>query len=288
MNAYDYRIGSVAKVGGEYGLLMSDISPARDEKGNVLLDWDDQDRIGYQKRSGKVEVVGSSQPDFLGSVSSTLRWKDLSLNIALDCRFGGKVASYANRYGTANGNTKSSLKYRDEANGGLTWTSKWMNTDGTQSESYGITYHDGVIPEGVFAQGTTIACADGVERDMSGVSYAEAVKNGWLEPVHAGAYWYYMNDWGGGVLNKSWFQTLNYIALREISVAYKLPNSWASKICAQAINVSFSARNLGYLYNSLDNNLNPESVRGNRAGEFRIRSFNPYTANFMFTINASF
>ena len=267
---------------------MSDISPARDEKGNILLDWDDQDRIGYQKRSGKVEVVGSSQPDFLGSVSSTLRWKDLSLNIALDCRFGGKVASYANRYGTANGNTKSSLKYRDEAHGGLTWTSKWMNTDGTQSESYGITYHDGVIPEGVFAQGTTIACADGVERDMSGVSYAEAVKNGWLEPVHAGAYWYYMNDWGGGVLNKSWFQTLNYIALREISVAYKLPNSWASKICAQAINVSFSARNLGYLYNSLDNNLNPESVRGNRAGEFRIRSFNPYTANFMFTINASF
>lgn len=288
VNAYDYRIGSVAKVGGEYGLLMSDISPARDEKGNILLDWDDQDRIGYQKRSGKVEVVGSSQPDFLGSVSSTLRWKDLSLNIALDCRFGGKVASYANRYGTANGNTKSSLKYRDEAHGGLTWTSKWLNTDGTQSESYGITYHDGVIPEGVFAQGTTIACADGVERDMSGVSYAEAVKNGWLEPVHAGAYWYYMNDWGGGVLNKSWFQTLNYIALREISVAYKLPNSWASKICAQAINVSFSARNLGYLYNSLDNNLNPESVRGNRAGEFRIRSFNPYTANFMFTINASF
>ena len=288
VSAYDYRIGSVAKVGGEYGLLMSDIAPARDDNGNILLDWDDYDRIGYQKRSGQVEVVGSSQPDFLGSVQSTLRWKDLSLHVALDCRFGGKVASYANRYGTGNGNTKSSLKYRDEAHGGITWTSKWLNADGSQSDSYGITYHDGVIPEGVFAQGTSIACADGVTRDMSGVSYAEAVQKGWLEPAHAGSYWYYMTDWGVGVLNDCWFQTLNYIALREISLGYKLPNTWAKKVGAQGLNVSFSARNLGYLYNSLENNINPESVRGNRAGEFRIRSFNPYTANFMFTINASF
>lgn len=288
VNAYDFRIGSVAKVGGEYGLLMSDIAPARDDNGNILLDWDDYDRIGYQKRSGKVEVIGSTQPDFLGSVSSTLRYKDLSLHVALDCRFGGKVASYANRYGTANGNTKSSLKYRDEAHGGITWTSKWLNSDGTQSDSYGITYHDGVIPEGVFAQGTSIACVDGVTRDMSGVSYAEAVEKGWLEPAHAGAYWYYMNDWGVGVVNGSWYETLNYIALREVSLNYRLPNAWASKIGAQGLNVSFTARNLGYLYNSLENNINPESVRGNRAGEFRIRSFNPYTANFMFTLNASF
>ena len=288
VNAYDFRIGSVAKVGGEYGLLMSDIAPARDDNGNILLDWDDYDRIGYQKRSGKVEVIGSTQPDFLGSVSSTLRYKDLSLHVALDCRFGGKVASYANRYGTANGNTKSSLKYRDEAHGGITWTSKWLNSDGTQSDSYGITYHDGVIPEGVFAQGTSIACVDGVTRDMSGVSYAEAVEKGWLEPAHAGSYWYYMNDWGVGVVNGSWYETLNYIALREVSLNYRLPNAWASKIGAQGLNVSFTARNLGYLYNSLENNISPESVRGNRAGEFRIRSFNPYTANFMFTLNASF
>lgn len=288
VSAFDYRIGSVAKVGGEYGLLMSDIAPARNDKGEILLDWDDYDRIGYQKRSNTVQVVGSSQPDFLGSVASTLTWKDLTFRVALDARFGGKVASYANRYGSANGNTKSSLQYRDEAHGGITFTSKWLNTDGTHSDSYGITYHDGVIPEGVFADGTSIACADGVTRDMSGVSYAEAVANGWLEPAHAGAYTYYMNDWSLGVINDTWFQTLNYIALREISLSYRLPNTWASKIGAQGLNVSFTARNLGYLYNSLENNLNPESVRGNRSGEFRIRSFNPYTANFMFTINANF
>ena len=47
-------------------------------------------------------------------------------------------------------------------------------------------------------------------------------------------------------------------------------------------------RNLGYLYNSLPNNLNPESVRSNSASEFRIRGFEPYTASYIFTINANF
>ena len=37
-------------------------------------------------------------------------------------------------------------------------------------------------------------------------------------------------------------------------------------------------------YNSLPNDVNPEGVRGNLSGEFRIRSFDPYTANYTMTI----
>ena len=288
VNAYDYRVGSVAQVGGEYGQLMTDCMPARNENGDILLDWDDYWRSGYAKRSGKLEVIGDVNPDFLASVASTLTYKDWSLRVALDGRFGGMIASYANRYGTMTGATKSSLKYRDEAHGGITWTSKWLNTDGTPSESYGITYHDGVIPEGVFANGTTIDCADGVTRDMSGVSFADAVAKGWLEPVHAGAHTYNQNDWSIGVVHDGWVEELNYVALREITLGYQLPKTWASKVGAQNINISATARNLCYLYNSLENNLNPESVRGNASGEFRIRSFNPYSANFMFTLNVNF
>ena len=288
VNAYDYRIGSVAQVGGEYGMVMTDIMPAKNEKGETILVWDDYWRDGYAQRSGKLEVIGDVNPDFLGSVSSTLTYKDWSLRVALDGRFGGLIASYANRYGTYRGYTESSLKYRDEAHGGITWTSKWMNTDGTPSESYGITYHDGVIPEGVFANGTTIDCADGVTRDMSGVSFADAVEKGWLEPVHAGAHTMNKNDWSIGVINDDWVEELNYIALREITLGYNLPSKLASKVGAQNVNISATARNLCYLYNSLTNNLNPESVRGNASGEFRIRSFNPYSANFMFTLNVNF
>ena len=288
VNAYDYRIGSVAQVGGAYGELMTDIMPAKNEKGENILLWDDYWRDGYNKRSGKLEVIGDVNPDFLGSIASTLTYKDWSLRVALDGRFGGMIASYANRYGSMTGYTKNTLAGRDAEHGGITWTSKWMNTDGTPSESYGITYHDGVIPEGVFADGTTIDCADGITRDMSGVSFADAVSKGWLEPVHAGAHTYNVNSWGGGVIGDNWVEELNYIALREITLSYRLPNAWAEKVGAQNINISATGRNLGYLYNSLTNNLNPESVRGNASGEFRIRSFNPYTANFMFTLNVNF
>ena len=37
VNAYDYHIGSVAKVGESYGVLMSDITQARNENGVPFL-----------------------------------------------------------------------------------------------------------------------------------------------------------------------------------------------------------------------------------------------------------
>lgn len=288
VNLYDFRIGSVAKVGGAYGLLMSDINPARDENGNTILLWSADDRAAYAKRSGKVEVVGDMNPDFLASLSTSVTYKNWNLRVALDARVGGDVAIYPNRYGTTTGYTGTSLRYRDKEHGGLAWTSEWMDAPGQKSESYGFNYTDGVIPEGVFAAGTVIKGADGLSHDVSGVSYKECVDKGWLEPMHAGAYHYYRNDWGTGVINDDWVHELSYIALREITLGYRFPSSIAKKIGAKGMGCSLSGRNLCYLYNSLPNNVNPESVRGNRAGEFRMRSYNPYTASFMFSLNVDF
>ena len=67
---YDYRIGSVAKVGSSYGMLMTDILPARNEQGQVLLTYSDSRRAVYAQRSGVVEELGDMTPDFLGSVNT--------------------------------------------------------------------------------------------------------------------------------------------------------------------------------------------------------------------------
>lgn len=297
VNGYDYRIGSVAKVGGAYGLLMSDILPAINENGEVLLNWSDADRAAYTRRSGKVEEVGKMTPDFLGSISTGVRWKDLSLHVGLDMRFGGLVAMYSNHYGSNVGWTGSSLKYRDEAHGGVTWTSKYMepiiNGDKEiigyqQSGSYGMTYHDGYIPNGVFAPGTSVTGVDGKKHDVAGKSYADLVKDGILEPMHAGAHYDYEYSWGQGTINDNWVHELNFIALRDITLTYQLPKNIAKKVGARNLSLSASARNLGYLYNSLPNNVNPESIRGNVTSEFRIRGYEPYTASYMLTINAEF
>ena len=281
VNAYDYHIGSVAKVGESYGVLMSDVTQARNENGVPLLEWDDSWRGAYRAQSKTAEVVGNMTPDFLGSVATTLTWKDLSLNVGLDMRFGGLVASYCNLYGTRAGWTESSLQYRDPEHGGMTWTSQY-------ADSKGIQYTDGMIPEGVFKEGTIATLVDGTKMDVSGLSYAQLVQEGKLEPTHAGS-WYGNNyAWGAQTIDDIWVHKLSYIALRNITINYRLPNSISHKLGAKGLNLSFSARNLGYLYNSLPNNLNPESVRSNSASEFRIRGFEPYTASYIFTINANF
>ena len=281
VNNYDYRIGSVAKVGGEYGLLMTDILPARDEKGRILLNYSSSRRAVYQRRSGKVEELGSMQPDFLGSIASDLRWKDLSLHVGLDMRIGGLVAMYSNRYGSNAGWTSTSLAYRDKEHGGLTWTSKFP-------ECNGVEFEDGVILDGVFAPGTTATGIDGKSHDISGMTHKEAIDAGIIEPTHASAYHVFRNAWGEGTINSDWVHELSYIALRDVTLSYRMPKNIASKVGARNLNLSLSARNLGYLYNSLPNNVHPESVRGNRAAEFRIRGYEPYVANYMFTISAEF
>ena len=284
----DIRMQSAAKVGGPYGILISDITPKRDSDGNILLKWSDSDRAAYADRSGKNEIVGDVNPDFLGSLATGLSWKGVSLRVALDMRFGGKVASWGNKYGTAYGWTESSLKYRDEAHGGMTWTSQYLNSNGTPSGSYGTTYHDGMIPEGKFMDGTSVTGIDGKQHNVGGMTYREAYEKGILEPMHASGYYNYANQWLTGVINDTWVHDLKYIALREITLGYTFNKNIASKIGAQRLGVSFTARNLGYLYNSLPNNVNPEGVRGNKSGEFRIRSFDPYTANYTMTINVGF
>ena len=56
----------------------------------------------------------------------------LSLNVGLDMRFGGLVASYCNLYGTQAGWTERSLQYRDPEHGGMTWTSQYADSKGIQ------------------------------------------------------------------------------------------------------------------------------------------------------------
>jgi len=274
----NYRVGSVAKVGGSYGTLMSQYGPKKDEQGRTVLTWSESFRVAYPDQALEDEVVGKITPDFLGSVATNLTWKNLTLRIAMDMRYGGYVAMYGSRYATAYGISETSLKWRDTDYGGMTWTSKWD----------GVTYTDGMIPDGVFAEGQVVAGPNGESFNVGGMTYQEAYEAGYVEPSHASGYHYWANAWGSGTLNDNWFAKLNYIALREVSVSYSMPRSIYSKIGAKHFNVTLSGRNLGYLYNSLPNNENPESVRGTGAGAFRMRSFSPYTASYMLTLNFGF
>ena len=287
----NYRVGSVAKVGSSYGTLMTDSDLKIDESSNMpMLVWRDSPRQSYYLRNeAEVKEVGSMVPDFLGSINTGLKYKNWSLSVSLDMRFGGYVAIYNSRYGTAYGYTESSLEGRS-GHGGVEWTSKFD----------GKTYGDGVIPNGIIPSGTKITQPDGSIYTVgqggvstAGESYKELFDAGKVEPVHASIWHYRNNAWtmagrNYGVINDSWFKELNYIALRDISLSYRLPSKACEKIRAKHCTLTFNGHNLGYLLNSLPNNINPESVAGTAAAEFRIRSLSGVTSSFTFNVNVGF
>ena len=277
-NYGNYRIASVAKVGSDYGMLMSDSWIKTDEKtGKPIIGYSNNYRTVYYKRGGTVKEVGSMLPDFLGTVNTTLRWKDLSLYVLFDARFGGYVASYNSRYATAYGFSGESEKYRK----GMTWTSRYDNAKGK-------TFTDGFIPDAIFDQGTIVTAPDGTQHDVSGKTYQEAYEKGLVEPAHMQGHGYFKNSWGQGVINDDWFKKLNYIALREVTLSYNVPRRLCSYIGAKSLALSLTGRNIAYLLNTAPNHENPESVRGTGAAQFRMRSFMPYTASYLFTLNATF
>lgn len=282
----NYRIGSVAKVGGTFGMLMSDSAPLIDEESGLPVF-----NMGYYngyhtpvyKRSGKVEKVGDMVPDFLGGINTTLRYKNFSLSASFDMRFGGKVASYASRYGTAYGYTKTSLKYRGVKNGGAEYVSKWD----------GHTYDDGMIPNGIVLKGTTINVPGGstytvgTGANSTGETYKELFDKGVVDYVHAGGWHYFQNSWGQGTLNDSWFKTLNYIAFRDLSLSYMFDNNLTNRFGVSNLSLTLAGHNLGYLLNTMPNKENPEAVAGTTAAEFRIRQFSGITSSFTLTLRAT-
>ncbi len=120
------------------------------------------------------------------------------------------------------------------------------------------------------------------------MTYQEAYEKGFVEPAHLQSAAYFKNSWSKGVINDDWFKKLNYIALREVTLSYNVPTNICSYIGAKSLSVNLTGRNLAYLLNTAPNHENPESVRGTGAAQFRMRSFMPYTASYLFTLNATF
>ncbi len=270
------RVGTVAFVGEEWGVLYSDSAPALYENesdpddpknGMPLLQWSGARRGAYMMRSFEQQEVGNMNPDFLASATSITTFKGFFLRFMLDAKIGGDVASYVGRYGTAYGNLESSLKWRDAENGGITWTSRYDNVgDGTYN-----TYQDGLIPEGVFQEGTVIEGTD-----VSGWTYQEAYDADIVEPTHASFWHYFNNSWGTGVINEHVVHENSYIGIRELTIGYSFPRELANRMYLSNLRVSLFARDLGFLWKTMPDNLHPFSVRGTHAGSAHVWGAIPY------------
>jgi len=264
-----HNVNAVATVGGSFGDIHAQYRFSRDDYGRKLLN-----ASGGFVRAGTWGLVGNIQPSFLSGFTSNFRWRDFSFNAVIDSRFGGHIFSGSFNYGMWAGNLAGSLRGRP-GHGGL-----------PRELADGRIVYDGMIPNGIFQEGTTVT-VDGVARDLSGLSFQEAFDNGWMAPISASAYYNNLYSWGTGIREASLFE-LSWVALRELSFMYDLPQNWLNRFHIQGASLGLTMRNVAYLYNSLPDNIHPEGLMTNRSAEFVEAGGNVFARTIGLRLNLTF
>ena len=252
---------------GEYGEIY--IYPyQRDENGNRIVNqgtgvWD------FDKT--QMIKVGKITPDVVGGLTTSLSYKDFSLNAVFDFQFGATMISQTNMYLLGNGSGVESLKYRDEARGGLPY---YVNTTGERilldshsaavpaDSFYPFILHDGVITPGV--------TSDGKQNEKLITA----------EQYYSQLYWQ-----GGMDLCEDQIYKSDYIALRSLSFNYNLPKSFLSKFKIQSARINAFANNLCYIYKAIPN-VTPESTQGTNS--YTEATSIPGVRSFGLGLNVSF
>ena len=227
-----------------------------------------------QDYDGSKKILGTIMEKFLLSTTQEFTYKNFNLNIQVDSKVGGLMASATHQYGSANGSMKNSLFGRNAELGGV------------QYDDNGVMKNDGIIPDGVLNDGITVTVG-GQTVDLGGMTYADAVANGYLKPLPAYVYYENLSQWSSGIREYSIFEN-SWVAVREVSLGYNLPSSLTNKFRFNSLRVSLTGRNLGYLYKTANDGINPEGIFTNRAAGFAEYGGWPYVRSLGFNINATF
>jgi iron complex outermembrane receptor protein len=227
-----------ALIVSEPGQPMGDILcylPKVDANGAMVVDPVDG---LYQIDFTEMKKVGNVTPDFVGGIGNYLEYKNFFVDFTIDFNFGSEVMSIARQYMKGAGMFEETLKYRDEANGGIAY---YINGDGkkvadiTTAPAGAKIFHDGLILDGVKP--------DGTKNDVV---------------VDAASFYLNTYTWGA---NPAWgipysryddaVVKNNYIKFRELSIGYSLPVNVAKKIGCSNLRIALVGSNLFYIYRTM-------------------------------------
>jgi len=193
----------------------------------------------YQVSATSNEVIGNVNPDWIGGVNNTIRYKDLALGFLIDVRHGGDVFSLDNYYGLATG------LYPETAG----------NNDLGNPVRNSIATGGGVIFPGVTADGK----ANTKRVDISSLF---------------GAYGYYRNPAAAFVYDAS-FVKLREVTL-TYSLPHRLTDRWGP---VKGIDLSFVGRNLWIIDKNLpyadpEEGISSGNLQGYQVGAYpSVRNF---------------
>lgn len=281
MDDYFYKIGDMfgvqgrSEIGGSYADIYT-YTWKRNDAGQMIVSDN-----GYYVQDTNYKKVGNALPDVFGGFINNLTYKNFDFNFALDYSFGGDIVSQTNLWGTGYGRLKSSLPGRDEATGGLPYYRKDdgngsytlvpldSHSSSAPADAYNnsslyndelIVYHDGMILDGVKADGTPNTTM------VSASSY------------YSNRYATFNSE--DGVYDNS------YIKLRELALSYRIPSAITQRVGIKNAQIGVFGRNLFYLYKSVPN-IDPESSMGT-TGVASFLEITPYPSTRSYGFNLRF
>jgi hypothetical protein len=213
--------------------------------------------------------VGPIEPDWIGGISNSFRWKGFNLNFLIDIRKGGLIHSWTTYRQGQYGISAWSLEGRDE----YLMSSRILGENNNERKGVGLydnPYNRGDRVQGVIYPGVV------VESDGSRVDNYN-----------------YINP------NTYFFQSLNdipritydatYVKLREVIIGYSLPPSILSNTPFTGLRISFVARNPWIIHQKTPKGLDPESHINSQNGGIGLE-FGSYlpSRSYGFNINVSF
>ncbi len=214
--------------------------PMGDIYAHAVLEKEGKKVVGpnglYQLDATNWKKVGNAMPKVTGGFINSLDYRNFTLDIVTDFRFGGHIMPTGINWMTSRGLTEESLTNMDAAHGGLSYYVD-ANGNGVQTSSGAgpkgqIVYNDGMLINGVTSNG---------EANTNVISQA--------------TYYNSTYNWGGPQYSSARYELYvkenTFIKMRELSLAYRLPSVISNKVGAQNISVSVFGRNLFFLYRTI-------------------------------------
>lgn len=234
--------------GDEFGTIMG-FDYVYHDNGQPILN---EEGTHYLVTSNRVPV-GNASPDFIAGLNTKMGYKNFSLNILIDSKWGGDI--YSGSYVSSLQNGQSPATLVERQGGGLPY-----------ADPDGNVRNVGVILPGVYADGS---------ENTNVVHYLfKYIPN--------------TGGWGPflttpGILDNS------YVKLREVTLSYHFSEKFNQQTKVfQDLTVSLVGRDLFYIYSSLPDNINPEATNGAGNAQGLEWAAYPGVRSFGLSINASF
>ena len=194
-----------------------------DDNGNIIIKSN-----GLPQSSATPVNIGNIEPDWLGGVRNTFRWKNLSFSFLIDMRKGGDIFSVTDWFGAYAGVTKETAEDIEGDHVKPAGDPNEIRRDGVIIEGVQIDEQGNSIPN------TTVVSAED----------------------------FYESYWG---LQQYSIIDGSFGKLREVIIDYQLPDEWMNKTkFIKSCDISLYGRNLALLWRSKSNDvrIDPETGFG--------------------------